>query len=253
MTITTIPQRTTTTASTALSPQVTTTTAVPLKALTYECNRSPDECGCSLTNVVLSHDNQQLSSTNETGEDAYPYSWSMVVSIRINSTKHTCTGTILSDSFILTAAHCVSNQSKNTRMIVAAGIHSLSQYITSIRRVDQVYIHENYTNKTSYLHDIAILHLEQPLELKAQPIFSKICLSNIKSFDSTGASYLLSVGWKHSNAAENGDNTVQQISVKSITNPNSTCFNSIYNDTYQFCAGLTSNDSSKLNPSLLYE
>jgi secreted trypsin-like serine protease len=167
-----------------------------------------DECGCSVINVVLSHDNQQLSSTNGTNENAYLYSWSMVVSIRVNSTKHTSTGTILSNSFILTTAHCVSNQSKNTRIIIAAGIHSLSQYITSIRRLDHVYIHENYTNKTPHLYDIAILHLEQPLELKSQPIFSKICLSNIKSFDSMGVSYLFSVGWKHSNAVENEDNTL---------------------------------------------
>jgi len=206
-----------------------------------------------LANVVLSDDNQQLSSTNGIGEDAYPYSWTMVVSIRVNGTKHTCTGTILSDSFILTAAQCVSNQSNNNMIIVAAGIHSLSQYITTVRRVAEAYIHENYTNNTTHLHDIAILRLEQPLELKIQPLFSKTCLSNIKSFNSNGDSRLVSVGWKHSNIGENEQNTVQQISVKSITNSNSTCFNSIYNDIYQFCAGLISNDTGKLNLSLLYK
>jgi secreted trypsin-like serine protease len=239
--------QTATMTTTRFSPQTATTTIAPPKKETYECNRSLDECGCSLANVVLSDDNQQLSSTNTTGEDAFPYSWSMIVSIRVNSTKHMCTGTILSDSFILTAAHCVSSQSNSTKIMVAAGIHSLSQYVTSIRRVDQVYIHENYTSQTSHLHDIAVLHLEQPLDLKTQPMFSEICLSDTKSFDSPGASLLVSVGWKHSPVAENEDSIIQQVAVKSITSPNSTCFNYIYYDLYQFCAGLMTNDTGNFS------
>ncbi len=168
--------RTAMTAST-LSPQRTTTTVVPLKQITYECSRIPDECGCSLANVVLSND-------DSTNENAYLYSRSMIVPIRVNSTKHACAGTILSDSFILTTAQCVSNPIKSHDITIAAGIHSLSQYIPSIRTVAQVFIHEDYKNDATHLHDSAILRLEYPLELKTQPLCSKTCLSNIKSFNS---------------------------------------------------------------------
>jgi secreted trypsin-like serine protease len=221
-------------------------TVVPIKKITYECNRIPNECGCSLSNVVLSHSNQKLSSTNENDEDAYPYSWSMLVSIRTNDTKHLCTGTILSDTFILTAAQCVFNGIKSHHLTVAAGIHSLSQYITSIHKVAQIYIHENYTNNATHLHDIAILRLESPLELKTQPLFSKTCLSSINLIDSIEDSSLVTVGWRHSIVEENTPNTIQQMSIQSIINTNSTCFNSIYNVTYQFCAGLKAIHTGRL-------
>lgn len=169
----------------------------------------------------------------------------MIVSIGIKDTKHICVGTILSDSFILTAAHCVANQPSNNIITVAAGIHSLSQYSISDRRVDQVHIHENYTAAIPHLHDIAILHLEQPLDLKTRPSLSKTCVPNLESFDSIEVSPLMSVGWKHWNVAENEQNNVQQVSVKSLPNPNSTCYNSIYYNTYQFCAGLLTNDACR--------
>ena len=196
-----------------------------------------------MTNVILTHQNQQVSSINTNSEDAYPYSWSMVVSIRMNGAKHKCVGTILSDSFILTAAHCVSNQSNSGGMTVAAGIHSLSQYAISIRIVDQIHVHENYSTQIPHLHDIAILHLDQPLELNTQPVFSKTCLSNIESANSMRTSLLMSVGWRHRNAAENEQNTLQQVSLNTMSNPSATCFNLIRSQTYQFCAGLLMNSS----------
>jgi len=135
--------RTAMTTSTLL-PQRTTTTVVPLKQITYECSTISDECGCSLANVVLSND-------DSTNENAYPYSWPMIASIRVNGIKHACPGTILSDSFILTTAQCVSNPIKSHDITIAADIHSLSQYILSIRAVAQVFIYENYNNENMFV------------------------------------------------------------------------------------------------------
>ncbi len=142
---------------------------------------------------------------------------------------------------------CVSNPIKSHDITIAAGIHSLSQYIPPIRTVAQVFIPEDYKNDATHFHDIAILRLEYPLELKTQPTFSKTCLSNIRPFNSLDDVSLVSVGWLHSIVEENAPNTLQQVSIKSISNSNSACFNSIYDDTYQFCSGLMGNNIGKLN------
>ncbi|UJR20471.1 hypothetical protein I4U23_023600 [Adineta vaga] len=216
------------------------TTVLPRKKITYECNRIPNECGCSLANVVLSDNNQRMSSIHDTTEDSFPYSWSMLVSIRENNTKHICIGTILSDSFILTTAQCVINYRQNPNNInIAAGIHSLSQHITTQRTVIAIYIHENYTANIEHLHNIAILRLDQPLEVISQPLFSKTCLSDAQSFMSTEQTTIITVGWPYVTMKKATSDSLQQLSTKSITNPNTTCFHSNYNDIYQFCAGLS--------------
>ena len=80
------------------------TTTEPPKQIIYKCKRIPDQCGCSLANAVFSTHNQQTTSTIVDRQDAFPYSWPMMVSVRVNGTEHFCGGTILSDSLILTAA-----------------------------------------------------------------------------------------------------------------------------------------------------
>ncbi|CAF1379158.1 unnamed protein product [Adineta steineri] len=230
-----------TTDSLLLPNSTATTTGLPLRKKTYECNRIPNECGCSLSNVVLSENNQQSSNVHSTSENAYEYSWSMIVSIRVNGTKHVCSGTILSDLFILTTAQCVINRNKN-QITIAAGIHSLSQY-TSIHTVAEVHIHEDYKNNAPHLHDIAILRLEHPLRLTTQPLFSKTCLSNTSSSNPLESSNLVAVGWKHTMVDESTPNILQQVSINRITTQNSMCFNSVYDNKYQLCAGLMINDT----------
>jgi secreted trypsin-like serine protease len=86
---------------------LTTTTETPPVTnppLTYTCDKSVS-CGCSYNNVILP------PSRIVGGNDAVPNSWSMVVSLRnIKTNRFFCGGTILSDSFILTAVHCVTNR-----------------------------------------------------------------------------------------------------------------------------------------------
>jgi len=200
----------------------------------YPCDKNTKSCGCGYNNVEFT------SLGMVSGEDAIEHSWSMMVSLRSKQGKHICSGTILSDSFILTAAHCIHKWANDDKIIIAAtGIHSLSHYATSMHKIDKVYIHENYSNDSQYLHDIAILHLEYPLELEIQTLLTRTCLPNVKS--SSIDSKLVLIGWKDLS------NVLQQVSMKILDNKHESCSKLISNHSYQFCATMITSGTGQSN------
>ena len=213
------------------------TTSSPSSPISYVCNRIPNECGCSLNDVIVMNGNENI----------YPQSWSMIVSIRENGVRHLCSGTILSDLYILTSARCVSNRLTNTNLSVVAGLDDLWGNASIIHSVNQIIIHENYSPNVTSLHDIALLKLSQSLIINRSPLFSlsKICLPKSSSLDQMQNKRLMTVGWKNVSFNGSGSNLLQQIPVNMIINSNSLCFDSNYTNNYQFCAGLTTKSQGK--------
>jgi secreted trypsin-like serine protease len=101
----------------------------------------------------------------------------MIVSIRIGgNNQHLCSGTILQDSYILTAAHCLTNRSLQ-EITIEAGMYYRSESDAKIRQVDRIYIHPNYTVQSNiYVNDIAILHLSLPLDTDYDQNTPRTCL-----------------------------------------------------------------------------
>ncbi|CAF2792753.1 unnamed protein product [Rotaria sp. Silwood2] len=223
----------------------TNSTQTSIKKITYECDRNSKLCGCSLSNVVLYNYNEnELLSNIIPSENIYPFSWTMIVSIRIYDHGHICSGTILSDLFILTAAHCFNQIDDHGNIEIFAGMDSLSSIALSKRKIHKIYIHENYSYDENYFHDIAIIQVDRPFELNNQPIFSRACLPNryiITNEYLSKDSKLIVVGWKSSIINNDMSNILQQISVKLIHNQNVSCLKLIQNTSYQFCAGLIQN------------
>ena len=129
-------------------------------AVQYECASKNTSCGCG-------HFNVQLNSTeNLNGEEAVPYSWSMIVLfdfywLERNSTD--CSGSILNKHFILTSARCVRGF-RPFYITIKAGIHYALDQNGTTRVVEHVHFHPNYTGHTQgYTNDIALLELREPL------------------------------------------------------------------------------------------
>ncbi|CAF1538225.1 unnamed protein product [Rotaria sordida] len=143
----------------------------------YKCNNKLS-CGCGSSNV-------EINAYIINGEQAIRCSWPMIVSLRYdfihkNLSKHICGGTILTDLYILTAASCfevIIDDIKLANISIAVGIHSRSESNQIIRKVDQIIIHQNWTRSQNiYHHDIALLHLSQPLNFHMNSCITQTCL-----------------------------------------------------------------------------
>lgn len=213
---------------------------ISITATRYDCDQKGISCGCGFKNVDI---NEQSNNP----EEAIPYSWSMMVSIQYDCTgngdphTHCCSGIILNDRHILTAARCFNSTLVNPdNMTIAASIHSLSQYCPTIRAVEKVFIHPDWTSTNEAMHNIAILRLAEPLNFSTDFILRQACFpSRMNSLvDIENNTPLAVVGWRVlSSSSENTDKVIQQMIVHRLDSNDSLCARSIDDDEVLFCAG----------------
>ncbi|RXN20381.1 granzyme B(G,H)-like protein [Labeo rohita] len=88
------------------------------------------------------------------GKEAKPHSRPYMVSVQVKE-QHICGGFLISDRFVMTAAHCRNNSPVLT---VVLGAHNLrNKKENSVRiKVDSYYQHPKYTNE-SFHNDILLL------------------------------------------------------------------------------------------------
>jgi secreted trypsin-like serine protease len=209
----------------------------------YQCDKKAP-CGCGQTDV-------KLTVSGITGsETAIKDSWPMIVSFQING-LHICAGTILSDSFILTSVECASSfYYYGPNMTIVAGINTLSETVTIRRKIRGIYISSNYSSSLFDLPAIAIVHLDQPLPIdNASSVLGKICLpdgsESLTNDDLKSNLPLAIIGWDDVRSESRVSDALQQISARMPGNEHKLCRNSLINDTYEFCAGVSSH--TKIN------
>ncbi|CAF2537753.1 unnamed protein product [Rotaria sp. Silwood2] len=196
----------------------------PSAQITYVCN-SNTVCGCSKNSA---------SVTKIVGGETAPINtWGWVVSLLINE-EWLCGGTILSNSWILTAAHCVENINPSQVIISAATDQLLG--MKQWRQGSSVILHPQY-NDTLLQNDIALIQVSPSFNMTDESI-SKICLpiSTTEDYPPINST-LVAIGWGE--LQENGtiSDTLQQVTLKRIQYDSFACYLLINNETMQFCAG----------------
>jgi len=149
------------------------------------------------------------------GKNEFPW---MTALYKNDGTFGGCGGSLISDTWVLTAAHCVCTESKcplnPSDMKVYFGMHHLEQHDQQVvgKSLSQVVIHPSYTSVTDG-NDIALLRLSQPLNYNAAPHIRPICLPSFNSGLLTGKSALVA-GWGLTH--ENG--SISQVLMKANIN-----------------------------------
>ncbi|KAJ8934503.1 hypothetical protein NQ318_021110 [Aromia moschata] len=119
-----------------------------LAALTVSCQAVPVEIDIGA---------RVVNGTDADIRD-YPYT----VSLQFNG-RHTCGGSIIDPFNVLTAAHCVTRQLSSFTILYASSRLDDSNYNQRIIPLDRIIIHEGYTGRMPLYHDIAVLHLREPI------------------------------------------------------------------------------------------
>ncbi|CAF2780861.1 unnamed protein product [Rotaria sp. Silwood2] len=205
----------------------------------YSCNRNA-ECGCSKVDVAI----DKIVG----GESAVDLSWGWAISLQ-RSGSHFCGGSIISPLHIITAAHCVPNSATIiSGAKVVASIDILSQSTSStaqVRSITNVFSHPNY-NSFSNANDIAILRLDQPLDISYEKGTARLCIPSFVSADNSDdypvpGSTLVAIGWGTVVSGEisiPNSRHLQQVTLNAISANHSTCRGSVNVPEVQFCAAV---------------
>jgi hypothetical protein len=137
--------------------------------IVYSCHRQTS-CGCS--------EKSRMHSKIIGGQTVRTRTWSWVVSIRVRD-RFQCAGSLLSSSWILTAAHCfsfVSNSGVNilpSSITVHAGSNDRRDE-NQLRQTADVFIHPQF-DPSSFVNDIALIKVSSPFDMTDTTV-GQICL-----------------------------------------------------------------------------
>ncbi|KAH8399475.1 hypothetical protein KR215_011599 [Drosophila sulfurigaster] len=185
----------TTTRSTTLAATTTETTTTTVSLEDRECV----SCRCGLINTL-----RKIVGGQETRRHQYP--WMVAV---LFFDRFYCAGTLISDRYVLTAAHCV--EGVPPELITLRFLEhnrSDSDALVGERRAIKVKPHELY-NPRSFNNDIALLTLDQPVSFEGR--IRPICMPETSGdFDEEPA---IVTGWGAKREGGFVTDTLQEVDV----------------------------------------
>ncbi|KAB0797544.1 hypothetical protein PPYR_08537 [Photinus pyralis] len=149
------------------------------------------------------------------GTSATPGEFPWQVSIQVDDGRqlhHICGGAILSEHWVITAGHCVSQVPVSSLSIVG-GDHNLYVLEGTEQRRGIVNVFTTFFDLATFRNDIALLKVNSPLILKSGSRASAICLP--EKHDKFQGLATVS-GWGRMTEAGNSPQTLQQVTLPFI-------------------------------------
>merc|ERR1711970_193902 len=138
-----------------------------------------------------SHQHARIFGGSQTDVEEYPW---------MARVGYGCGGALISNQWVITAAHCVTDSFMNyidiwdaSKVIVELGQHDLSS-IAMKKTVEEIIVHERFIGWPKGVNDIALLKLEDPVDFDKYPNIRPICLPSTSTEDYTGSSAIVA-GW----------------------------------------------------------
>ncbi|VFV39307.1 chymotrypsinogen b [Lynx pardinus] len=123
------------------------------------------------------------------GEDAVPSSWPWQVSLQTRSGFHFCGGSLISQHWVVTAAHC--RVRKSHRVVAGVSDHGSDEEAVQVLRITEVFEYPLW-DQVSGRNDIALLKLATPALLSTTA--SPVCLPSANTSFPAG-SLCATTGW----------------------------------------------------------
>ncbi|KAI5136914.1 Chymotrypsinogen B2 [Manis pentadactyla] len=174
------------------------------------CSTSKPGCGVPSTHPELSGLSRIVN-----GEDAVPSSWPWQVSLQTSAGFHFCGGSLISQHWVVTAAHC--RVRKNHHVVAGASDLSSDDEAVQVLRIAEVFRHPLWDRHTAR-NDIALLKLASPAQLSNA--VSPVCLPSANASYPEG-NLCATTGWGRTqyNANKTPDK-LQQAALPLLSNTN---------------------------------
>ncbi|CAF4189186.1 unnamed protein product [Adineta steineri] len=206
-------------------------TIAPSYQYTYSCNSSVT-CGCS--------SGSQSVTRIVGGETAGANNWGWAVSIKIGTATGTalCGGSILSSTWIITAAHCMSGVAAS-KVTIYAG--SSARFAGQSRAASSITVHPSYNSGTK-ANDIALIQLGTPLTMSTA--VKPVCIPSVSSATLAAGEwppanlYVVAAGWGLLQETGSSPLYLQQVTIQIIDYVASTCSIILEDPQKQLCAGV---------------
>ncbi|XP_064092983.1 trypsin alpha-3-like [Macrobrachium nipponense] len=178
----------------------------------------------------------------------HEYPWQVALT-STTGTRPFCGGSIISDQWNLTAAHCVSG-SQPSSVIVVIGEHiwntTAETNVTQRRAASQIMVHSGY-NRNTQDNDIALIKLTSPITFPADNTIAPVCLpapGNL--YDSVTATV---TGWGTTTSGGSQPVNLYEVDVPKMTNSQCQQYYGSAITTNMICAGLAAGGKDQTHKS----
>ncbi|XP_074825194.1 chymotrypsinogen B-like [Natator depressus] len=171
---------------------------------------SREDAGCGLPAIqpVISGYAQIVN-----GETAVPGSWPWQVSLQHNTSFHFCGGSLISENWVVTTAHC--SVSTSDRVVLGEFDQGSPAEDVQVLQIAQVFKNPSFSMLT-VKNDITLLKLASPAKLTAR--VSPVCLPEATD-DFLGGLTCVTTGWGLTDPkAQNTPDKLQQVALPLLTN-----------------------------------